>query len=137
MTTLLVTAASSYFSVGDEIELADDGVLRQITAVVGTTITFTPATSGVLPASTRVDNWGPGASDPNVDPMIPGGSPCIDAGDNSRVSADVRDLDGDGDSAEPLPFDFAGNPRFVDIPSIGDSGIGGPPVVDFGAYERQ
>ena len=50
------------------------------------------------------------------------GSPCIDAGDDWFVPADVADLDGDGDTDEPLPFDLDGNPRFV-----------GP--VDMGAYE--
>ena len=68
---------------------------------------------------------------------IDAGSPCIDAGDNSAVPADVSDLDGDGDTVEPLPLDVTGCPRFVDDPSTPDTGNGAPPVVDMGAYEYQ
>jgi len=50
-------------------------------------------------------------------------SPCIDAGDNWAVPADTTDLDGDGNTTEPIPFDLDGNPRIV-----GDA-------VDMGAYE--
>ena len=51
-------------------------------------------------------------------------SPCIDAGDNTAVPADVdTDLDG--------------NPRFVDNPDTEDTGFGEPPIVDMGAYEFQ
>ncbi len=49
-------------------------------------------------------------------------SPAIDAGDNTAVpSGIVTDLDG--------------NPRFVDIPTVPDTGYGTPPIVDMGAYE--
>lgn len=34
------------------------------------------------------------------------GSPCIDAGDDSAISADVLDLDGDNDVGEWMPRDF-------------------------------
>ena len=97
-------------------------------------------------------NWGPGNI--NFDPCFvdPGyrdtnyiwvdgdyhllpDSPCIDAGDNISVPADIHDLDGDGNTAEPLPFDLDGNPRFVDRPDIEDTGNGTPPIVDMGAYE--
>jgi parallel beta-helix repeat protein len=62
-------------------------------------------------------------------------SPCIDAGNNGAVPADVLDLDADGDTAEPQPFDLAGRPRFVDDPVMPDTGSGAPPIVDIGAYE--
>jgi predicted outer membrane repeat protein len=62
-------------------------------------------------------------------------SPAIDAGDNSAVPADTADLDGDGDTAEPLPLDLAGNPRFIDIADKADTGNGTAPIVDMGAYE--
>lgn len=61
------------------------------------------------------------------------GSPCIDAGDTSALPADELDVDGDGDTTEPLPFDLAGNPRVV----RGWPGPGNAVVVDMGAYERQ
>jgi hypothetical protein len=51
-------------------------------------------------------------------------SPAIDAGDNLAVpSAITTDLDG--------------NPRFVDIPTVTNTGNGTPPIVDMGAYEAQ
>lgn len=62
-------------------------------------------------------------------------SPAIDAGDNSAVPADTTDLDGDGDTTEPLPLDLAGNPRFIDIADKADTGNGTAPIVDVGAYE--
>jgi hypothetical protein len=65
------------------------------------------------------------------------GSPCIDAADNEAVPADEFDLDEDGDTEEPLPFDLDGNPRFVDDPTTPDTGNGDPPIVDMGAYEFQ
>jgi hypothetical protein len=75
----------------------------------------------------------PGTIDDNL--RLLSGSPCIDAGDNESVPADEFDLDGDGDTAEPIPFDLAGLPRFVDDPKTIDTGNGSPPIVDMGAYE--
>ncbi len=66
--------------------------------------------------------------------LLPG-SPCIDAGDNTAVPADVLDLDEDGDTDEPIPFDLEGNARFEDDPTVPDTGNGTPPIVDMGAYE--
>jgi predicted outer membrane repeat protein len=51
------------------------------------------------------------------------GSPGVDAGLASLLPADRWDLDGDGDTAEPLPLDVAGDPRVVGA------------EVDLGAYE--
>lgn len=51
-------------------------------------------------------------------------SPAIDAGDSDAVPISVT-------------TDLDGNLRFVDIPSIPDSGQGTPPIVDMGAYETQ
>jgi hypothetical protein len=65
------------------------------------------------------------------------GSPCIDAGDNSAVPADTLDLDGDGITTEPIPFDFLGAPRFTDDDCTPDTGAGIPPIVDMGAHEYQ
>ena len=58
-------------------------------------------------------------------------SPCIDAGDNMAVPPDTTDLDGDGNTTEPIPFDLDGNPRIVDGNDDGNS------VVDMGAYEYE
>jgi len=49
-------------------------------------------------------------------------SPCIDAGDNTAVPPDViKDMDGE--------------PRFMDVTSVTDTGNGTKPIVDIGAYE--
>ncbi|UCE99901.1 MAG: hypothetical protein JSV82_02215, partial [Planctomycetota bacterium] len=57
-------------------------------------------------------------------------SPCVDKGDNTALPADTTDLDDDGNTTEPIPFDLAGNSRIVDGNSDGN------PVVDMGAYEK-
>jgi hypothetical protein len=62
-------------------------------------------------------------------------SPAIDAGDNTVLPADSTDLDDDGNTAEQVPLDLAGNSRFVDIPYKPDTGNGVAPIVDIGAYE--
>jgi M6 family metalloprotease-like protein len=80
----------------------------------------------------------PGTGNMNADPLFMGtddfrlqaNSPCIDAGNNNLVPADITDIDDDGNTTEPIPFDIAGNPRIAD--GNGD----GVAVVDMGAYER-
>jgi len=80
----------------------------------------------------------PGTGNINADPLFMGtddfrlqaNSPCIDAGNNNLVPADITDIDGDGNTTGPIPFDIAGNPRIVDGNSDGVA------VVDMGAYER-
>jgi len=47
-------------------------------------------------------------------------SPAINAGENNELPADLFDLDGDGDTAEPIPFDQRGFDRILnDIVDIG------------------
>ncbi len=53
------------------------------------------------------------------------GSPCLNAGSNDLLPVDELDLDGDGDTQEPLPIDLAGEPRIKDG------------AVDMGAYEGE
>ena len=87
----------------------------------------------------RFGNTGadPRFRDPPNDLRLGSWSPLIDAGDNQWLVADLFDLDGDGDTIEPLSLDAAAMPRLVDIAAIADVGGGGPPVVDLGGLETQ
>ena len=102
----------------------------------GATVTYGPGNIDADPSF--VDPDGPD-DDPNTwddnDYRLGGGSPCIDAADNTAVPADQFDLDGDSDFGEPIPFDLDGSWRFVDDPGTTDTGNGTPPIVDMGAYE--
>ncbi|MGB3650700.1 MAG: DUF4347 domain-containing protein [Rivularia sp. (in: cyanobacteria)] len=60
----------------------------------------------------------------NGDFRLRAASPAINAGDNNLVPADTSDLDGDGDTTEPIPFDLAGNARISNA------------TIDIGAYEK-
>jgi len=52
-------------------------------------------------------------------------SPAVNAGDNSLLPPDEFDLDGNGDTHEPLPLDRGGRPRVLEG------------TVDIGAYEMR
>lgn len=56
------------------------------------------------------------------------GSPCADAGDTGSFMTFGAPLG--------LTLDLGGQTRFADDPSVADTGVGGPPVIDMGAYER-
>lgn len=77
----------------------------------------------------------PGTADDNL--QLSPGSPCNDAGDNSAVTLDAADLDGDGDVNEATPFSLEDHPRFLDDPLTIDRGRGTPPIVDMGAFEHR
>ena len=79
------------------------------------------------------DGWGDDPSTPDIDESanndygdlrLRSDSPAVDTGDNSLLPADTFDLDGDGDTGEPIPFDLDGHARI-------ENG-----TVDMGAYER-
>ncbi|HTF89573.1 MAG TPA: right-handed parallel beta-helix repeat-containing protein [Planctomycetota bacterium] len=110
--------------------------------------------ASVTPGANAILSWGPGnlTADPlfvdrdgpdnnaltiaDNDYRLSLTSPCLDAGENASVAQDWFDLDGDGNVSEPVPFDFDGYPRFVDIPSAPNTGSGVSPLVDLGAWER-
>ncbi len=125
-TTVEITNASASYFVDDVIEIADDDVARTVSGVAGTTVTFGPALGWASAAGTRVDNWGPGATDMLVDLRVDGGgpSPCIDAGNDVSVARDTADLDDDGDTTEDVPHDLDGLDRVQGS------------FVDMGAYEQ-
>lgn len=63
-------------------------------------------------------------------------APTSDAGDTTILRIDEDDVDGDGDTTEPTPWDLDAGPRVVDNEEVPDTGISaGGPVVDMGAYE--
>ena len=64
-----------------------------------------------------------GTEDDNL--RLRANSLCIDTGDASLLPPDALDIDGDGDTREPLPIDLDGLPRVVNA------------TVDRGAYEFQ
>jgi hypothetical protein len=53
------------------------------------------------------------------------GSPAIDAGNNNLLPNDITDLDEDGITSEPIPYDLDRLPRIYNL------------TVDMGAYEFQ
>ncbi len=63
-----------------------------------------------------------GTTDDDVHPKP--ASPCVDAGNDALLPTDDSDLDGDGNSAEPLPLDLDGRSRVTGC------------RVDIGAFER-
>ncbi len=80
----------------------------------------------------------PGTEDDNLRLRV--GSPAIDAADNTALPPDTRDLDNDGNTAEPIPLDLDGEPRCYDHPDTPDTGVPDPNfpelgIVDMGAYE--
>ncbi|MHC4533346.1 MAG: right-handed parallel beta-helix repeat-containing protein [Planctomycetota bacterium] len=86
-----------------------------------TTVTYSDVQGG----------W-PGTGNIDADPLFADGdlrlsaaSPCINAGSNAALPPDTADLDGDGDTTEPIPLDLDGNARIFNG------------VVDMGAYELQ
>ncbi len=83
--------------------------------------------SNVWDANLGTDGGGNRDADPLfVDNLrLATSSPAIDMGNNDRLPADTADLDGDGDTTEPVPFDLDGNLRIVND------------TVDMGAYEYQ
>ncbi len=79
-----------------------------------------------------VDNV-PGTPDDDLHLLV--GSPAIDAAENPTTPTDALDADGDANTAERLPLDVDGAPRFSDDPAA-DTGVGPAPIADRGAFER-
>lgn len=84
--------------------------------VTWTLSSVTFAGTGNVTAAPLFENCGPHPF------ALAAGSPGVDAGSNAAVAAgSIGDL--------------AGGPRFFDQPGVPDTGLGGAPLVDMGAYE--
>jgi predicted outer membrane repeat protein len=91
------------------------------------------------PSTPAVDE---GANDDHGDLRLQSDSPCADAADNTGVPTDLADLDGDGDTTEPIPIGLDGRLRFAEGLGTADTGNPDPnfpefAIVDMGAYEYQ
>ncbi len=75
------------------------------------------------------DGWGVGDNDDFGNLRLQYMSPCVDTADNTSVPSDSEDLDDDGNTTEPIPYDLDRHPRIVD----GDCNT--TEIVDMGAYE--
>ena len=97
--------------------------------------------SGLNPLFVDADGGDDTFGTEDDDLRLAAGSPAIDSGDDTRVEADVADLDVDLDVAERQPLDLDDQPRFVDDSAMTDTGLADPPnyveIVDRGAYEVQ
>ncbi len=124
--TMFNTIAWGNTAAGVPSQIAGDAILAEHSIIQGAS---GYSGSGNLDADPLFVN--PAAGDLRVR----GDSPAIDAGNNSAVRPDAADLDGDGDTGEPVPCDLTKAARFVDVPFVSDTGVGDPPLVDIGAYE--
>ncbi len=113
----IVVAHSGFATVGQYIELNDDGVARQVMSVSDTTIGINHSLSGTLPTNVIVVNWG-ASTNTTEDLRLTSSSLCVDAA-NGDVATDY-----DKDNLSPR-FDAPG----------ANGGVGTPAYVDMGCYE--
>ncbi|MHC4429748.1 MAG: right-handed parallel beta-helix repeat-containing protein, partial [Planctomycetota bacterium] len=88
----------------------------------GITVSYSDVEDG-YPGEGNIDENPLFASPASDDLHLTEGSPCLDRGSSALLPADVTDLDGDGDTTEPLPVDLDGSERVQGVD------------VDMGAYE--
>lgn len=102
------TPFSSFYQVGDYVEVNGDGVARQITAVGADTITISPALPEPVWRYSVVLNWGSN-SDFTLDTRPGAGSPALTAGPSGSVIGSTinptgyRAGDFNGDGLRDLP----------------------------------
>lgn len=89
--------------------------------------------AGVYPGEHNI-NQSPGFGNMNNFTLFDT-SPCIDAGNNDEILADIVDLDGDSYRAEQTPLDLGELVRRMNRQATVDTGNGVAPVVDMGAQE--
>jgi predicted outer membrane repeat protein len=94
-----------------------------------------------------VDGGHSGTGNINSDPLfinsgmarlgLQSGSPCRDAASYTALPADALDIDDNSNTTEIIPWDFAGNKRWVDDLSTTNTGTGTYTYLDMGAIEAQ
>lgn len=100
----------------------------------GNTATTDPSIGGFgtsLVDHSDVGGGAPGLNNIDADPLfvtdtdrrLRSGSPCLDAGSNGSLPPDATDLNGNGNTSEPVPLDLVGSPRVQNT------------IVDMGAFE--
>ncbi|MCK4660254.1 MAG: hypothetical protein KAV82_12095, partial [Phycisphaerae bacterium] len=108
---------------GDEIAICDGTLTISFSDIAGGAASAYIAGGAIIDGEGNI-NSNPLFSNPGSNDFhLSAGSPCIDTGTNGALPADTADLDGDGDTTEPLPLDLDGNPRVVNN------------IVDMGVYE--
>ncbi len=138
--------------------IAITGTAQNIAEVIASYSHIALGADGVVRKGNVTVSWGSGNIALDLDPRFvsPAGvdkiagteddnlrlqavSPCLDAGNNTAVPEDMDDVDADANKTERVPFDLAGQPRFVDRAAVVDTGLADPPtykaIVDLGAYE--
>lgn len=86
-----------------------DGFIQANAPDVSAVATSSTVSGGTIAGSFDID---PEFVDPaNGDYRLLGSSDLIDLGSNALIAADTADLDGDGNTAEDVPFDLDGGPR--------------------------
>ncbi|AFZ49127.1 beta strand repeat-containing protein [Dactylococcopsis salina] len=104
--TVTLTNSIIANSIGGDVTDQQDGVTTEGVNIIQ---------DGSIPTSDSVLN-----ADPLLEPLADNGgitlthalledSPAIDAGDNNQIPPDTFDLDSDGDTSEPIPFDQRGD----------------------------
>ena len=113
-TSLMVQDVTRYH-VGDVLEYAADGIGRVLTAIdlASNLLTISPALASTSAAYTLLADWGPSATDLDVDFHLLATSAAVDTGTNTDL--------------EPVDLDGVTRPQ--------DGNGDGAAVVDMGAYE--
>ncbi len=75
------------------------------------------------------------AGNADDDFRIPSNSPAVDTGVAGDV--DMIDIDNDGDTTEPYPYQMGTGPRIADLANAPISAPSTTPAIDMGAYEAQ
>ncbi|MFM9956720.1 MAG: FG-GAP-like repeat-containing protein [Phycisphaerales bacterium] len=119
-------------------DIANDGAGALALTIVHClgTLTGTAAITALINANPHFeDPLGPDALIGTTDDdfRLRPNSHAIDRGNPALLPADETDMDADGDTAEPIPYDLADAFRVQDDPSV--LGIGVTPL-DIGAYEQ-